>query len=119
MRLENRRHFYGAAATAMRRILVDYARQRRAQKRGGADLHRAPFEDALNTPIDLHLDFERLEEALLELATFAPEKARIVELRYFTGLSIQETADVLDIAPATVKRHWTYARAWLFRALSA
>jgi RNA polymerase sigma factor (TIGR02999 family) len=119
MRLENRRHFYGAAAMAMRRILVDHARQRRAQKRGGAELQRAPFEEALNAPIDLHLDFERLEEALLELAAFAPDKARIVELRYFTGLSIQDTADVLDIAPATVKRHWNYARAWLFRALSA
>jgi RNA polymerase sigma factor (TIGR02999 family) len=117
MRLENRRHFYGAAAMAMRRILVDYARQRRAQKRGGG-LQRAPIEDALNFPIDLRLDFERLEEALEELATFAPDKAKIVELRFFTGLSIQDTADVLEIAPATVKRHWTYARAWLYRALT-
>jgi RNA polymerase sigma factor (TIGR02999 family) len=118
MRIESRRHFYGAAAGAMRRILVDHARQRSAQKRGGADLQRAPIELALNAAIDLNLDFERLEEALQELAAFAPDKARIVELRYFAGLSIQETADVLDIAPATVKRHWTYARAWLFRALS-
>jgi RNA polymerase sigma factor (TIGR02999 family) len=118
MRLESRRHFYGAAAGAMRRILVDHARQRSAQKRGGADLQRAPIELALNAAIDLNLDFERLDEALQELTAFAPDKARIVELRYFAGLSIQETADVLDIAPATVKRHWTYARAWLFRALS-
>lgn len=118
MRLENRRHFYGAAAMAMRRILVDYARQRRAQKRGGAEVKRAPLEEALNFPIDLRLDFERLEEALEELAAYAPDKARIVELRFFAGLSIQDTAEVLEIAPATVKRHWTYARAWLFRALS-
>jgi RNA polymerase sigma factor (TIGR02999 family) len=118
MKLESRRHFYGAAAMAMRRILVDHARQRRAQKRGGADLHRAPLEEALNAPVDLRLDFERLDEALKEFAAIAPDKARLVELRYFAGLSIQETADVLDIAPATVKRHWNFARAWLFRALS-
>ena len=118
MRLDSRRHFYGAAATAMRRILVDYARQRRAEKRGGGDLQRAPLEEALNTPIDLRLDFERLDEALDELAAYAPEKARVVELRYFTGLSIQDTADLLEIAPATVKRHWTFARAWLYRALT-
>ena len=118
MRLDSRRHFYGAAAMSMRRILVDHARQRRAQKRGGAELQRAPLEEALNTPVDLRLDFERLDQALDQLAAIAPDKARIVELRYFTGLSIQDTADVLDVAPATVKRHWNFARAWLFRALS-
>jgi RNA polymerase sigma factor (TIGR02999 family) len=118
MRLESRRHFYGAAAMAMRRILVDYARQRRAQKRGGVAMQRAPLEEALNAPVDLRLDFERLDEALEELAAVAPQKARVVELRYFTGLSIQDTAELLDIAPATVKRHWTFARAWLHRALT-
>jgi len=118
MRLDSRRHFYGAVAMSMRRILVDHARQRRAQKRGGSELQRAPLEEALNAPVDLRLDFERLDQALEQLAAFAPDKARIVELRYFTGLSIQDTADLLDIAPATVKRHWNYARAWLFRALS-
>jgi RNA polymerase sigma factor (TIGR02999 family) len=117
MRLESRRHFYGAAASAMRRILVDYARQRRAGKRGGG-APRVPLEEALNAPVDLRLDFERLDEALEELAALAPDKARVVELRYFTGLSIQDTAELLEIAPATVKRHWTFARAWLFRALS-
>jgi RNA polymerase sigma-70 factor (ECF subfamily) len=119
MRLEGRRHFYGAAAMAMRRILVDHARQRKAVKRGGADIERASLEEALNAPIDLRIDFERLDEALEELAVLAPEKARIVELRYFAGLSIQETAALLDIAPATVKRHWTFARAWLHRSLTA
>ena len=118
MRLENRRHFYGAAASAMRRILVDHARQRRAEKRGGAELQRTSLDEALNAPVDLRLDFERLDEALEELAAIAPQKAQVVELRYFTGLSIQETADLLEIAPATVKRHWTFARAWLHRALS-
>jgi RNA polymerase sigma factor (TIGR02999 family) len=119
MRLEGRRHFYGAAAMAMRRILVEYARQRKAAKRGGADLARAPIEDALNEAVDLRLDFERLDEALEELAAFAPDKAKIVELRYFAGLSIKETAALLDVAPATVKRHWSFARAWLHRALTA
>lgn len=118
MRMESRRHFYGAAAMAMRRILVDYARQRKAAKRGGSEVARVPLEEALTAAVDLRLDFERLDEALEELASFAPEKARIVELRYFAGLSIQETAAVLEIAPATVKRYWAFARAWLHRALS-
>jgi RNA polymerase sigma factor (TIGR02999 family) len=118
MPLEGRRHFYGAAAGVMRRILVDHARARGRQKRGGPDAQRVPLELALNAPIDLRLDFERLDEALTALAALAPAKARVVELRYFAGLSIQETADVMDISPATVKRHWEFARAWLYRALN-
>jgi RNA polymerase sigma factor (TIGR02999 family) len=118
MPLEGRRHFYGAAAEAMRRILVDHARTRGRQKRGGPDVVKVPLEFALNTPIDLRMDFERLDEALTELASLAPMKARVVELRYFVGLSIQETADVMEISPATVKRHWEFARAWLYNALS-
>jgi RNA polymerase sigma factor (TIGR02999 family) len=118
MPLEGRRHFYGAAAEAMRRILVDHARSRNRQKRGGPEAQRVPLELALNTPIDLRLDFERLDEAITALAGLAPEKAQVVELRYFAGLTIQETAEVLAISPATVKRHWEFARAWLFRALS-
>jgi RNA polymerase sigma factor (TIGR02999 family) len=118
MPFEGRRHFYGAAAQAMRRILVDHARQRNASKRGGPEQHRVPLEEILNVPVDLRLDFVRLDEALTHLAALAPDKARVVELRYFSGLSIQETADVMDIAPATVKRHWTFARAWLYTALS-
>jgi RNA polymerase sigma factor (TIGR02999 family) len=117
MRIENRRHFYGAAAIAMRRILVDHARTRRAEKRGGPDVQRVPLDEAVNTPIDVRLDFERLDDALEELAGFAPEQARVVELRYFVGLSIEETADVMEVSPATVKRHWVFARTWLLRAL--
>jgi RNA polymerase sigma factor (TIGR02999 family) len=117
MRLDSRRHFYGAAASAMRRILVDYARQRNALKRGGADLQRVPLDEALNVPVDLRLDFERLNEALDALAVFAPERAQLVELRYFAGLSIEDTADVLGVSAATVKRHWHVVRAWLYRAL--
>lgn len=119
MSFDGRRHFYGAAAESMRRILVDHARQRNADKRGGPSPQQVPLEEVLHLPVDLRLDFERLDDALVELAEVAPDKARVVELRYFAGLSIQETGEVLGIAPATVKRHWTFARAWLYRALSA
>jgi RNA polymerase sigma factor (TIGR02999 family) len=102
----------------MRRILVDHARSRGRQKRGGPDVQRVPLELVLNSPLDTRMDFERLDEALTALAVHAPAKARVVELRYFAGLSIQETADVMEISPATVKRHWEFARAWLYRALS-
>ena len=117
MRLENRRHFYGAAAMAMRRILVEHARRRRAEKRGGPDIEHVPLDESIEAAIDTRIDFERLDEALEALAAIAPDKAKIVELRYYVGLSIEETADILDVSPATVKRHWTFARAWLTRAL--
>jgi RNA polymerase sigma factor (TIGR02999 family) len=119
MSFESRRHFYGAAAQAMRRILVDHARRRNAEKRGGPEQHTVPIDAILNVPINLGVDFERVDQALPDLAAAAPDKARVVELRYFGGLTVNEIAEVMDIAPATVKRHWTFARAWLFRALSA
>jgi RNA polymerase sigma factor (TIGR02999 family) len=120
LKLQNRRHFYNAAAKAMRRILIDHARHRKALKRGGADVRHVPIDEARDAQADLgiDIDIERLDEALAALAAAAPDKARIVELRYFAGLSIQETAALLEIAPATVKRHWVFARAWLYRALS-
>jgi RNA polymerase sigma factor (TIGR02999 family) len=118
MQIDDRRHFYGAAAEAMRRILVDHARQRAAQKRGGPFAHKVPLDAAFELPIDLRLDFVRLDEALADLAVHAPDKARVVELRYFAGLSLAETADVLGISVTTVKRHWLFARAWLYRALT-
>jgi RNA polymerase sigma-70 factor (ECF subfamily) len=118
MPFEGRRHFYGAAAQAMRRILVDHARQRNAEKRGGPEQQRVPLDEALNLPVDLRLDFVSLDEALTALAAHAPDKARVVELRFFGGLSISETAEVMGIAQATVKRHWVFARAWLLRRLS-
>jgi RNA polymerase sigma factor (TIGR02999 family) len=117
MPVTSRRHFYGIAAEAMRRILVDYARQRAAEKRGGSDVVHVPLETALNVPLDVRMDFVRLDEALGSLHALAPEKARVVELRYFGGLSIEETAEAMELSPATVKRHWTFARAWLYRAL--
>lgn len=115
--LRNRAQFFGAAANVMRRVLVDYARQRRALKRGGASARRVPFIDSIETPISRHVDFAALDEALSALERIAPKRARVVELRYFGGLSIEETGAYLDIAPATVKRHWAFARAWLFRRL--
>jgi RNA polymerase sigma factor (TIGR02999 family) len=113
---DDRAHFFGAAANAMRRILVDHARARKAQKRG-ADMRHVDLDEALVAGIDPRLDLVALDEALEQLATVSPEKERVVELRYFGGLSIEQTAVVLDIAPATVKRHWAFARVWLYRAL--
>jgi len=118
MELRNRAHFYGAAAQIMRRVLVDYSRQRQALKRGGPTPQVVPFDEAMDTPIDQSTDFVALDEALTVLEQIAPDRARVVELRYFGGLSVEETADYLGVAPATVKRHWAFARAWLFRRLS-
>jgi len=116
MRLQSRKHFYGAAATAMRRVLVDHARRRNAEKRG-AGVEVVDIEPRLETSVDLPLDLVALDGALERLAAFAPDKARVVELRYFGGLSVEETAQHLAISPASVKRHWKFARAFLYRAL--
>lgn len=116
--IESRRHFYGAAAGTMRRILVDHARQRKARKRGGPDAVRVDVSDLDTLAGPAGLDFEALDQALDTFARLAPPQARVVELRYFAGLSIDETAALLDVSPATVKRHWAFARAWLYRALT-
>jgi RNA polymerase sigma factor (TIGR02999 family) len=118
MELRNRAHFYGAAAQVMRRVLVDHARQRRALKRGGPSAVSVPLEGASATPIEAGVDFLALDEALAALEKIAPARARVVELRYFGGLSVEEAAEYLDVAPATVKRHWAFARAWLFNRLN-
>ena len=115
---ENRVHFYGAAAQAMRRILVDYARSHRALKRGQG-IAFVDLDQASDVGIDMRLDLVALDEALDALTAVAPRPAKVVELRYFGGLSIDETAAFLKISPATVKRHWAFARAWLYRVLSA
>ena len=114
---QNRVHFFGAAAQAMRRILVDHARRRRAQKRD-QPFDRIDFDQASEKGVDLHLDLVSLDEALVRLTGVAAGPAKVVELRYFGGLSIGETAAFLNVAPATVKRHWTFARAWLYRELN-
>jgi RNA polymerase sigma factor (TIGR02999 family) len=113
---ESRGHFFAAAAEAMRRILVESARRKQSNKHGGRHLRRdlGGIELAATPPSENLL---ALDEALTKLEGKAPLKARLVQLRYFTGLSIEEAARVLGISPATAKRHWTYARAWLFREM--
>ncbi len=113
----DKRHFVGIAARSMRQILVERARARGAQKRW-AELDRVSLTDALAVAADPAGTLPALDDALTRLEQIDPEQARIVELRYFAGLSIDETADALGISPATLKRRWALARAWLFRDLS-
>jgi RNA polymerase sigma factor (TIGR02999 family) len=112
----DRRHFIGIAARSMRQILVDRARARGAQKRW-AGLDRVSLTDALVAARDEDAMLPALDEALTRLEQIDPQQARIVELRYFVGLGNEEAADALGISPATLKRRWTLARAWLFREL--
>ncbi len=114
---QNRAHFFGVAAQLIRRILVDHARGRMAAKRG-ANAVKLSLEDVVETPRQRPLDLVALDDALDALAKMDPQQSRIVELRFFAGLSIEETAEVLCISPATVKRDWTAAKAWLYRDLS-
>lgn len=110
---QNRAHFFGMVANMMRRILVNYAVNQNRLKRGGAD-ENLPLEEALCvTSEDRDIDLLALDKALNELAELDERQAQIVELRYFSGLSIEETAEVLQISPATVKRDWNMAKAWL------
>lgn len=115
---ENRGHFFAAAAEAMRRILIDNARQKRSLKRGG-ELARVPLEDdarVAKVPDD-HEELLSLDEALTEFAKHDAQAAELVKLRYFGGLTIDQAAEVLGVSPRTAKRYWTYARAWLKRAI--
>jgi RNA polymerase sigma-70 factor (ECF subfamily) len=111
------RHFVGIAARSMRQFLVDRARARGAHKRW-AGLNRVSLTESLALAADPEGMLPALDEALTRLEQLDPEQARIVDLRYFVGLSIEETAEALDMSPATLKRRWTLARAWLFRELS-
>jgi len=113
----DQRHFVGIAARSMRQILVERARARGAQKRWGG-IDRVSLSDALAVAADPEGMLPALDEALSRLERIDPEQARIVELRYFAGLSIEETADALGMSPATMKRRWALARAWLYRDLS-
>lgn len=117
-RWESRAHFVAIAAISMRRLLVERARARGAVKRGGANVQVTLNEGLLVAPDAHHeVDVLALDRALERLAALDPEQAKIVELRYFGGLSVEETGEALSISPATVKRHWTIARAWLLREL--
>jgi RNA polymerase sigma-70 factor, ECF subfamily len=115
-RWQNRAHFCAIAANSMRQILIERARARGAAKRGGAR-HRITLDEGLVAGGDRSIDLLALDEALQRLAALDPEQARLVELRFFGGLTVEETAEAMDISPATVKRHWTVAKAWLTREL--
>lgn len=116
---ENRTHFLAIAALSMRQILVQRARARHADKRGGGAERITLDESIAGAPVSENdgVDVLALDEALTRLAAFDPQQARLVELRYFGGLTIEETAETLEISPATVKRQWVLARAWLRREL--
>lgn len=114
---QNRAHFYGIAAQLMRRILVDHARQKHAEKRGGSDQQRLSITSAHDLATKPDLDVLALHEALEELASIDGQQSKIVELKFFGGLSIEETAEVMDLGHATVERDWKMARAWLRRKL--
>ena len=114
---QNRAHFFGVAAQMIRRILVDHARGHQAAKRG-AGAAQLSLDEALSVPGQQRdVNLVALDEALGELERLDPQQSRVIELRYFAGLSIEETAEVMSISPATVKREWSTARAWLFREL--
>jgi RNA polymerase sigma factor (TIGR02999 family) len=112
---QNRSHFFAIAAQAMRRIMVDHARKRLAEKRGSG--LKLSLDEAIDLTDEKELDVVALDDALLSLATFDPQQSGIVELRFFGGLSIKDTATVLGISPATVKRDWILAKAWLHREI--
>ena len=113
---QDRTHFLAIAATSMRQILVERARARNAAKRGGAQI-RITLDEAVAAGGEKSIDFLALDEALTRLSAMDPEPARIVELRFFAGLSIEESAEALEISPATVKRGWSMAKAWLKREM--
>jgi RNA polymerase sigma factor (TIGR02999 family) len=113
----DRAHFFAIAARMMRRILTDFARSRNYQKRGGAVLH-VSFDEALVVSKERDAEIMALDEALVALAAVDARKSQVVELRFFGGLSVEETAEVLKVSPETVKRDWRFAKSWLHRVLS-
>jgi RNA polymerase sigma-70 factor (ECF subfamily) len=114
---QNRAHFFGVAAQMMRRILVDFARERGASRRGGS-AQQVSLDEAVIVSADRGAEIIALDEALNTLAEFDARKSQIVEMRFFGGLGVEETAEVLKLSPRTVKREWNLARAWLYRELS-
>jgi RNA polymerase sigma-70 factor (ECF subfamily) len=117
-RWQDRAHFFSVAAKMMRRILVDHARKHRTEKRG-AGVEHVPVEEALDQPARSSRTLIAVDEALTRFAEFDPERSRIVEMRYFGGMDLEEIADLLQVSRTTVKRHWSVARMWLHRELEA
>ena len=116
---KGRAHFFAVAAQALRRILIDHARTRRRAKRGGGAARKLLLDEHIVESYDRAVDLLALDGALVRLAEESPESAQLIEMRFFAGLSIKETAAVLGRSTATVEREWRYARAWLFRALAS
>lgn len=115
---KNRAHFYGVASRAMRQILVEHARSHNRDKRGAGVTH-VTLSQALNRPNENEtLELTHLDDALKSLERFAPRQCRIVEMKFFGGLNVEEISAVLEISPATVKREWSVARKWLYRELN-
>lgn len=114
---QSRAHFFGVAATIIRNILVDHARARQASKRGGP-MPALSLDEAVAIPQNRDVELIAVDDALLNLSRFDPQQSRIVELRFFAGLSIEETAEVLRISASTVKRDWILAKTWIFQTLS-
>jgi RNA polymerase sigma-70 factor (ECF subfamily) len=117
MRWQNRAHFYAVAAQAMRRILVDHARSRNYAKRGGG-VRMVELDEAAAVVQEQAAEMVALDEALNDLAAFDPRQSKTVEMRYFGGMSVEETAEALGVSPVTVMRDWRAAKAWLLRAIS-
>ena len=115
---QSRAHFFAASARIMRHILVDHARTRNYAKRGGGGAVKVSFDEAVVVAQHRAPELIALDEALTNLAEMFPRKAQVVELRYFGGLSVEETAEVLGVAPITVRREWDSARAWLYQSLA-
>jgi RNA polymerase sigma factor (TIGR02999 family) len=116
VRWQDRTHFLAVSARIMRHILVDHARARRYQKRGG-EMDRVTFDEALVVTNEPSQDFVALDDALEALATFDERKSRVIELRFFGGLTVEETASVLNVSPDTVMRDWRLAKVWLQREM--
>jgi len=114
---QNRAHFFAVASQLMRRILIDHARRRNAAKRGGGNF-KVVLDEAVAIPGHEDMDILALNDALESLAEVAPREAKIVEMRFFGGLTIEEIAEVMQLAPITVRRDWNFARAWLYRELT-
>lgn len=113
---QNRSHFFAVTAQMMRHTLIDHARRRHYAKRGG-EAHQVPLEEGVLMSQPRAAELVALDEALNELARLDPRKSRVVELRYFGGLSLEETATVMEVSPMTVRRDWRAAKAWLFRRM--